>query len=49
MNVEKLVKLDLVDSKPFSDFLRVYSRPLVRKNKEWYVPLFFVNKFKEIK
>jgi|TARA_R110000803_G_scaffold105196_1_gene173387 hypothetical protein len=45
---DKLVKLELVDSKAFSDFLKVYSRPLVYKNKEWYVPLFFVNKFNGI-
>jgi len=43
--MEKLIKYSNVESKPFNDFLRVYSRPLIYKNNDWYVPIFLYNKF----
>ena len=43
--MEKLIKYSNVESKCFSDFLKVYSRPLIYKNNDWYVPIFFYNKF----
>jgi len=43
--MEKLIKYSNVESKCFSDFLRVYSRPLIYRNNDWYVPIFFYNKF----
>tara|TARA_R110000803_G_scaffold199603_1_gene263688 strand:+ start:337 stop:528 length:192 start_codon:yes stop_codon:yes gene_type:complete len=51
INKEEYIKYDvsLECNKKFTDFLRQCYQPLKRKNGEWFVPIFLVNKFKDLK
>jgi len=50
INKEEYIKYDasLECNEKFTDFLRQCYQPLKRKNGEWFVPVFLVNKFKDL-